>query len=223
MSTFLHSDRVAAQIRAANPTIEKIRAAPVVGYFLDHDNYRHTTGTPNTPSWKQENYTNWMHYIYTMQNLTFGNDGGLTEACQMKHPNEPWLCFMSPHMQDVIQTPFFVFNSKFDAWQLANELQTGWKNTNEQAAVKQYGLDFLKDFTPVTSHTKNGAFITSCICHGCPWNAQTLNFNNLSPWQAYADWYTDKTNGAEAIHIDPRMPNGGGSTNIDPKYCAAYP
>jgi len=47
-----------------------------------------------------------------MQNLTFGSDGGLTAACQAKHPTEPGLCFMSPHMQDVIKTPFFVFNSK---------------------------------------------------------------------------------------------------------------
>ena len=46
-----------------------------------------------------------------MQNLTFGGDGGLTSACQAKHPAEPWLCFMSPHMQDVIQTPFFMFVS----------------------------------------------------------------------------------------------------------------
>ena len=34
-----------------------------------------------------------------MQNQTFGGDGGLTAACEAKHPDEPWLCFMSPHMQ----------------------------------------------------------------------------------------------------------------------------
>ena len=34
--------------------------------------------------------------------------GGLTKACQAKHPDEPWLCFMSPHMQDSIETPFFM-------------------------------------------------------------------------------------------------------------------
>ena len=49
-----------------------------------------------------------MRYIYSMQNLTFGDDGGLTSACQAKHPQQPWLCFMSPHMQDVIKTPFFM-------------------------------------------------------------------------------------------------------------------
>ena len=38
-----------------------------------------------------------------MQNMSFGPDGGLTEACRLKHPSEPHLCFMSPHMVDTIQ------------------------------------------------------------------------------------------------------------------------
>ena len=36
LSTFLHADRVAAVLRAKAPNCKKIRAAPVVGYFLDH-------------------------------------------------------------------------------------------------------------------------------------------------------------------------------------------
>ena len=45
---------------------------------------------------------------------------------EAKHPDEPGLCFMSPHMQDVIKTPFFMFNSKYDAWQLGSEFQSNW-------------------------------------------------------------------------------------------------
>jgi hypothetical protein len=111
-----------------------------------------------------------------MQNMTFGGDGGdgaLTPACQAKHPDEPWLCFMSPHMQDVMETPFFMFNSKvrvmhplarthartrtltltrahqrpffpqYDAWQLGNEFQSKWVTPAEQQGVLQYGLDFM--------------------------------------------------------------------------------
>jgi hypothetical protein len=48
-----------------------------------------------------------MRYIYKMQNLTFGSDGGLTKACEEKHPDEPGLCFMSPHMQDVRENETF--------------------------------------------------------------------------------------------------------------------
>jgi hypothetical protein len=51
--------------------------------------------------------------VYGMQNMTFGAEGGLMKACQEKHSTEPWLCFMSPHMQDVIETPFFMYAAAF--------------------------------------------------------------------------------------------------------------
>jgi hypothetical protein len=227
LSTFLHADRVADQIRARNPGIQKVVAAPVVGYFLDHPDIDGTVGQPNTPTWLKEDYTDWMKYIYTMQNLTFGNDGGLMESCQRKHLKEPWLCFMSPHMQDVIQTPFFVFNSKYDAWQINEILKANpWShNTTRQNSIVQYGVDFLTAFQPVMTNWENlthGAFITSCICHGCPWGEQSaLVFKTLNPYQAYANWYTGKTKGMDNIHIDPRQPNGGG-TITDPA-CKSYP
>jgi hypothetical protein len=47
-------------------------------------------------------------------------------------------------------------------------------NDAEQAAVVQYGSDFLEALKPVIeSAPKNGAFITSCVCHGCPWSEVT--------------------------------------------------
>ena len=166
LSTFLHVDRVALRLKEAAPTCTTIRAAPIVGYFLDHDNFAHNSASakPNDPSWKHANYTTWMKYIYSMQNLTFGADGGLMAACQAKHPTEPWLCFMSPHMNDVIETPFFMFNSKYDAWQLGNEFQSQWTTKAEQAGVLQYGKDFLTQLAPVTAvrKKKNGGMITSC-------------------------------------------------------------
>merc|ERR1719446_2024922 len=168
LSTFLHADRFAGRLKAESPNIKTIRAAPVVGYFLDPDNFKHTTGgKPNTPAWAKPgtgaNYTTWMKYIYSMQNLTFGADGGLMEACHAKHKEEPWLCFMSPHMQDVMETPFFMFNSKYDAWQLGNEFQSSWQTAAEQAGVIQYGKDFMQQLAPVYRYggvKKNGGMIT---------------------------------------------------------------
>eukprot|EP01052_Picozoa_sp_SAG31_P026404 SAG31_NODE_2389_length_5806_cov_3.020151_3_plen_159_part_00 len=67
LSTFLHADRFAAALKAGAKGIKTIRAAPVVGYFLDHDNFKHTGGgKPNTPDWSKpgsptaQNYTMWM-------------------------------------------------------------------------------------------------------------------------------------------------------------------
>jgi len=229
LSTFLHADRFATRLKAESANIKTIRAAPVVGYFLDHDNFKHTTGgKPNTPAWAKPgtgaNYTTWMKYVYSMQNLTFGADGGLTAACNAKHKENPWLCFMSPHMQDVIETPFFMFNSKYDAWQLGNEFQSNWVTKEEQQGVLQYGEDFMTQLAPVyeNGETKNGGMITTCICHGCPWTALTLD--NKTSYQHYADWFYGKTTGAASMHIDTRLPNGDGTLAGGAfRQCAAFP
>ena len=110
-----------------------------MGYFQDHDNFANSdgyapdgSGGPNTDYWSNynetgghfgtggwnepgtgANYTFYMKYVYAMQNMSFGADGGLTEACRAKHPSEPHLCFMSPHMVDTIETPLFMMNSKY--------------------------------------------------------------------------------------------------------------
>lgn len=244
LSTFLHADRVAARVRTEAPKCKKIVAAPVVGYFLDHGNFLNTTGTPNTPSWKNATYTTWMRYIYQMQNLTFGTDGGLTEACQKEFPNDPGLCFMSPHMQNTIQTPFYIFNSKFDAWQLNNIFQSPFVTKSEQQGVLQYGKvnpllspfllslrleshaptppqDFMKQFEPVRKSGRNGAFITSCICHGCAWYNQTsLNVDGKSPYRAYARWMAGLDSGDSAFTIDPRGPNGDG--HVQDSRCSTW-
>eukprot|EP01043_Picozoa_sp_COSAG02_P015244 COSAG02_NODE_644_length_18993_cov_6.626389_20_plen_339_part_00 len=232
LSTFLHVDRVAGRLKAEAPTCKKIRAAPIVGYFLDHDNFKHTTGLPggpNSPQWAKPGtgatYTTWMRYVYKMQNMTFGADGALTKGCQKKFPTEPGLCFMSPHMQEFIETPFFMFNSKYDAWQLGNIFQSDWETKAEQAGVLQYGKDFMTQLAPVylpatsssssgagSSKSKNGGMITSCICHGCPWS--DLVVKGKSSFQHYFDWSMGRTEGGVAsMHIDPRLPNGGGALN----------
>ena len=209
LSTFLHADRVAARVSAVAPAAT-VRAAPFTGFFLDHSNFHHTAG----------NYTSEMEYIFRMQNLSFGVDGGLTVACDTLHPHNPWLCFMSPHMAGLIKTPFFMFNSRYDAWQLANINQAGWKTAAEQKAVLQYGVDFLADWAPVVPTSgRNGAFITTCICHGCNWTSFVLDGKNA--YAHYADWVMGVTTGNASLHVDMRLPNGGGG--MAGPHCAAFP
>jgi hypothetical protein len=74
--------------------------------------------------------------------------------------------------------------------------------------VLAYGTDFMTDFASVTAASKNGAFITSCICHGCPWpNATALSIDGKSVYNHYADWMAGRTTGKDSIHIDTRTPN----------------
>ena len=71
-------------------------------------------------------------------------------------------------MQDVIETPFFMFNSKYDAWQLGNEFQSTWTTKAEQAGVLQYGEDFLAQLAPVYKggETKNGGMVRTTARKG---------------------------------------------------------
>jgi len=195
LATFLHADRVAAQVSQRAPGCQHIVAAPNVGFFLDHDDYAHD----------EKNYTAYMKYVYGMQNLTFGPDGGLHPACGAAFPESQHYCFMSPHMQRFVQTPLFVLNSKYDDWQIAEEL-----HTRAAAAVETYGADFMEAFRPMLENPrKNGAAITSCVCHGCDFGHLQVDGQSALRW--YAEWYLGKTQGAASFHVDPRGPNGDGA------------
>jgi hypothetical protein len=210
LSTFLHTDRIAARVRRDSPNVT-VKAAPVVGFFLDHANYKNEKAT---------SYTTRMAYAYKMQNLTFGPDGGLTPACIAAFPTTPAKCFMSPHMFPYIQTPLFVFNSRFDAWQLANILQiSSWSTAAEQHAVVKYGASFLQQFAPLQAVERHGGFITTCICHACHWS--TLVLQGKTAFEHYAAWYQGKTTGAASMHVDTRMPNGNGT--ITDSQCSKFP
>ena len=228
LSTFLHADRVIGRVRAASPDVQAW-AVPVAGYFLDHGNYARTSGTPNTPSWEQATFAEWMEYIFTMQNLTFGPDGGLSPRCKAEHPEKPYKCFMSPYMVDTVQERLYMLNSKFDTWQLNNVQQmsdertqrmTGlWKSAAEKqeritSATKAFGEDFVRALDPLAgapqrqtaaSVRAKAGFITSCLCHECPW--WQLALEGKSALGHYASW---AEGGDEGVIVDPRGPNADG-------------
>jgi hypothetical protein len=214
LSVFLHADRIAAAARKRAPLLKQVTAAPDVGFFIDHDNFAHSTGSPNKPSWGAANFTAQMLYIASMQNMTFGPDGGLSPACQVLHPDEPLLCFMAPYVAPTVQTPAFMFNSRFDEFQLGNILQLmNWTTVEQRDAVISFGESFLSQVAPFLAHERNGAFITTCICHGCDWT--DLEMDGKTSYAHYAAWMESLGNGTatadEHIHIDHRPPDGGGA------------
>lgn len=208
LATFLHADRVADRLAKQAPDCTLVRAVPIDVYFLEHLTYN-----------GEDKYPAEMKYVHHMQNLTSEADGLLLPACEATYPENKHYCFMSPHMNQFVKTPFFMFNSKYDFWQLSNVLQTDWKTAKTQSAVIQYGQDFMEQFMPVQLHRRNGALITSCLCHGCPWTQFVLE--GKTAYQHYADWYYGKTRGRAAIHIDAHDPNGGGS--FDFPGCEPFP
>eukprot|EP01050_Picozoa_sp_SAG11_P000918 SAG11_NODE_34_length_22265_cov_11.264730_4_plen_219_part_00 len=86
-----------------------------------------------------------------------------------------------------IKTPWFAMQSRFDQWQLGNELflkcvagqpyappypaaPNNLENTctpAAKAALEQYGPDFMAQFTKVMqASNRNGGFVDACIIHG---------------------------------------------------------
>jgi hypothetical protein len=98
------------------------------------------------------------------------------------------------------------------------KLRTSAKPTCGLTRVR-YGEDFLAAFAPVRSEPRNGAFITSCVCHGCPW--YNLSLNNRTSYEHYAAWHRGEAKGAAAITVDLRPPNGGGALTFE--QCLAFP
>lgn len=99
----------------------------------------------------------------------------------------------------------------------------------------QYGADFLTQFAPVrtSNQGRNGAFITSCICHGCPFSLDSMRLSNAhahnrSAYQAFSVWYNTTfvlggwSGGNPHVFVDTRMPDGGGELNAT-KGCVPYP
>ena len=63
------------------------------------------------------------------------------------------------------------------------------------------------------AHGRNGAFVTTCICHGCDWARLGRGQRSAAFRSAlghFSDWYHGRTAAAAARFIDPRGPNGDG-------------
>ena len=224
LAVFLHADRISKRVQTQINRTIVVRAQPDVGFFLDH---LPAFDPPNTRTFEDD-----MLNIVTMQNCTFGVDGGLNSKCRdrlVAHGQDPRLCFMAPHVAPSVTTPMFLTNSRFDAFQLSTILKVwpglspyNFSNQKGRTAVLEYGDAFVKSLRKNVLDGKplNGAFITTCICHGCPW--ENLHVNGTYTWKAYNDWFKGLTLGEESVWIDERGPNGGGEVGFGGEHCALF-
>ena len=57
-----------------------------------------------------------------------------------------------------------------------------------------------------------------------PNTTQALVLDGKNSYQHYADWFYGHTTGAASMHIDPRLPNGGGALNGSAfRQCKTFP
>ena len=50
---------------------------------------------------------------------------------------------------------------------------------------------------PFLAHRRNGAFITTCICHGCDWT--DLEMDGKTSYAHYAAWAASLASGSAAV------------------------
>jgi hypothetical protein len=199
LSTFLHLDHVQSRM----PTTTRVVGEPVCGFFIDHGN------DGFAPEWYT--YPNFMKYVYNMQN----SSGSLSTACQKSYrPEDAWMCIMAPHAVPFIQTPWFTLQSRFDKWQLGNELfltcmnaqpySPPYKNSSctpdQDIAIQNWGVYFMAQLNYTAQPTRNGGFIDACIIHG---STNSLidgkyNYQAFEAWLAGGQsWYIMQCNGSD--------------------------
>ena len=203
LSTFLHLDHVADRVHAISPTAEVV-GKPDCGFFIDHGN--DGFDKPNVT------YTLQMQYVYNMQN----SSGSLSPACLQALAPDSWKCIMAPYAAPFIQQRWFALQSRFDHWQLSEELMLPCMRAQsyappykpstctpaEKAAIEGYGPDFMKQFLPLVTGSRNGAFLDACIIHGST-NSSINGKNNNQAFDAWLagtgpQWYIMQCNGSNS-------------------------
>ena len=175
-----------------------------------------------------------MRRVFEMQNAS----GSLSPECQADLAPDAWRCILAPWAAPFVRTPWFALQSRFDHWQLSQELflpcmqssvqpyappfQPSTCTPAEDAAIERYGPAFMAQFSPLMAvpGTRNGAFIDACIIHG----STTSAIDGLTNHAAFEAWYAGST--AQQWWL-MRCGDGANATAVGPcdtaAVCAPFP
>ena len=203
LTVFLHLDHVMERMKTEAPKA-RVVGEPVCGFFIDTDNDGYQPANIT--------YTLQMKYVYNMQNAS----GSLSPQCQDHFGVDAWKCIMAPYAAQFVTTPWFALQSRFDKWQLGEELfmpcmqhqaysPPYLPNTclpKDVVNIQAYGPRFMSQFRPFISAagSKNGAFLDACIIHGST-NSTIGGLQNYYAFQEWLRggkaWYVMQCNGSD--------------------------
>ena len=192
LSTFLHVDRIAARLRAAQRAAQLPPAVgplvvgrPVAGFFIDEANY-----DPSKPSYAQQ-----IEYGVGMFNAT----GALSAECRAaQRPGEEWRCWMAPYAAPFVKQSLFVVQSRFDEFQLqcllgipcmqGQAYKPPFAAVNcsppEIAAIPAFGAALLAQMQPMLRvKPETGTWLVSCIQHDV-----VCDLQGTKEEDAFASW-----------------------------------
>lgn len=191
----------------------RLTGFPDAGFFLDE------------PSQQSASYTYRQNFIAAdpVWNVT-GSQGTNAHCLEAYAKEESWKCLMAQYITPHLQTPVFIMNSAYDAYQLPNiggltlcPVSTQEKPCNDTAA-QMYGMRFKGIVKAAIAHdTRNGMFVDSCYVHeqnvnycstqtmpNCvgwdPRESGSLKWNyttqvmGFTPQQAFDRWYHQQVN-----------------------------
>ncbi|CAH9137776.1 unnamed protein product [Cuscuta epithymum] len=197
LTSILHCD----EFKALVPASAKVKCFADAGYFinaLDVSNKSH------------------IEQFFDDVVATHGSAKNLSASCKSKM--KPSLCFFPQNMAQYIQTPLFLINAAYDAWQIKNILAPGfadphgtWHNCKvditkcsgpQLAKMQGFRLEFLNALKEKGMNPTRGYFINSCYAH-CQTEVQETWLTTTPPVspmldgktiaQAVGDWYYNRS------------------------------
>jgi hypothetical protein len=100
--------------------------------------------------------------------------GGTNLKCLAANAGEKWKCLMAQYIAPHVETPIFVMNSDYDAWQMEHVLgaqciptPTSACTGDQNASLRSFRDQFAAAITAgvTDGKPKNGVFLDSCYVH----------------------------------------------------------
>jgi hypothetical protein len=166
LATYLHADAWGAAL----PNAKKVTALPDSGFFLDFN----ATGS-------RLGYGALMRWVCGAMNST----GGLPAACVAANPADPCKCIFAEHVVATAKVPLFPLQSKYDSWQIGNDL-----DNKDPAAINAWGakLQGLVEGNLLGAEKPNGVFLDSCNHHCGAWG---ITIDGQPTQLAHQTWYNN--------------------------------
>jgi hypothetical protein len=155
------------------------------------------------------NATGDFHDMVALQNAT----GALSAECRAAQgAGDEWRCFMAAVATPFVRAPLFIWQSKFDHFQLsaflsvdcsyAQQYNPPWApatpvcSPNNTRDIRAYGAYFIDQLQPLIAAPgpHRALYLTSCVLHGMDYNFLTVGENaagelGTTPAVAFNLWY----------------------------------
>lgn len=200
LSTILHVDAIGAALGARS-----VVGVPQCGWFPFWDA---PCAGPTMTASAMCNATGDFRALVAQQNAS----GALAAGCRAAQPpGGEWRCFMAAVAAPFVAAPLFVWQSKFDHFQLeaflsvdcayAQAYNPPWAaapacSPNNTRDIRAYGAYFMQQLQPLVAAPgpHRALYLTSCVLHGMDYNFLTVGANDagelgVTPNVAFNLWY----------------------------------